>query len=146
MFMTCWLGLKIGFPATFMVLRNNFLEVILVTITGGIAGNFFFTYLSAALLKALHNYRAKRHLIHRKPIFTTFNRRVIRIKQRFGLAGIAFVTPIFLSTPVGAFLAERFFRDKKKIFIYLSIATVFWSFALYFICLFFYDSLKGWIL
>lgn len=146
MFMTCWLGLKIGFPATFMMFKFNAIKVLLVTCSGGIAGSIFFTYLSAAILKAWHNYRAKRHLIHRKRIFTSFNRRIIRIKNRFGLAGIAFVTPIFLSTPVGAFVAERFFRDKKKIILYLSAATIFWSFTLYFVVLFFYDSVKGWML
>jgi hypothetical protein len=118
----------------------------IVACSGGIAGNIFFTYLSAAILKAIHNFRAKRNLIHRKRIFTRFNRRVIRVKQRFGLAGIAFITPILLSTPLGAFLAERFFRDKKKIIIYLSCATVFWGFALYLILLIFHDSVKGWLI
>jgi len=145
-FLTCSFAFKIGFPTTFMVLDQNFLQVILVSCGGGIAGNIVFTNLSAAILKAIHNFRARRGLIHRKKVFTKFNRRVIRIKQRFGLLGIAFITPVFLSTPVGAFLAERFFRDKKKIIIYLSGATVFWAFALYFILLFFHDSLKGWLI
>ncbi len=145
-FLTCSFAFKIGFPTTFMVLDQNFMQVILVSCGGGIAGNILFTNLSAAILKAIHNFRAKRGLIHRKKVFTKFNRRVIRIKQKFGLAGIAFITPIFLSTPVGAFLAERFFKDKKKIILYLSAATVLWAFALYFILLFFHDSLKGWLL
>lgn len=146
MLLTCTLGLKIGFPATFLMFKFNAVKVLMVTCVGGIAGNVFFTNLSAAILKALHHFRVKRHLIHRRRIFTKFNRRVIRIKQRFGLAGIAFVTPIFLSTPIGAFVAERFYRDKKKIILYLSMASIFWSFTLYFIVLFFYDSVKGWML
>ncbi len=145
-FLTCSFAFKIGFPTTFMVLNQNFVEVMLVSCGGGIAGNILFTYLSAAILKAIHNFRAKRGLIHKKKVFTRFNRRVIRVKQRFGLAGIAFITPILLSTPVGAFLAERFFRDKKKIILYLSGATILWALMLYFILLFFHDSLKGWFL
>lgn len=145
-FLTCSFAFKIGFPTTFMVFNQNFPEVMLVSCGGGIAGNILFTYLSAAIIKAIHKFRAKRGLIHKKKVFTNFNRRVIRVKQRFGLAGIAFITPIFLSTPVGAFLAERFFRDKKKIILYLSGATILWAFMLYFILLFFHDSLKGWFL
>lgn len=145
-FVTCSFAFKIGFPTTFMVLDRNFVQVIVVSSGGGIAGNIAFTYLSAAIIKAIHNFRLKRGLIHRRKVFTTFNRRVIRIKQKFGLAGIAFITPIFLSTPIGAFLAERFFKDKGKIILYLSAATVFWAFALYFILLFFYDNLKGWLI
>lgn len=145
-FVTCSLAFKIGFPTAFVVLDHHFLKVILVTCAGGITGNILFTYLSAAILRAIHNYRVKRNLIHRKRIFTKFNRRVIRVKQRFGLAGIAFITPLFLSTPVGAFLAERFFRDKKKIIIYLSVATVFWAVTLYFILFVFHSGLKGWLI
>lgn len=145
-FLTCSFAFKIGFPTTFMVLERNFPEVIAVSCGGGIMGNIVFTYLSAAILKGIHNFRKKRGMIHRKKVFTKFNRRIIRIKQRFGLAGIAFITPIFLSTPIGAFLAERFFKDKRRIIIYLSAATIFWAFAMYFILLFFYDSLKGWLI
>ena len=128
-----------------MFFEFNFLKSFLVAVGGGIMGNIVFTYLSAAIIKAIHDFRVKRNLIHRKRIFTKFNRRVIYVKQRFGLAGIAFITPIFLSTPVGAFLAERFFKKKGKIIIYLSVATIFWGFAMYLILLFFHDSLKGWL-
>jgi hypothetical protein len=145
-FITCSFAFKIGFPTAVMVFKYNFFKTMIVACSGGIAGNIFFTYLSAAIIKAIHNFRAKRHLIHRKRIFTRFNRRVIRVKQRFGLAGIAFITPILLSTPLGAFLAERFFRDKRKIIIYLSCATIFWGLALYPILLIFHDSVKGWLI
>ena len=145
-FVTCSFAFKIGFPTTFMVLDQNFVQVILVSCGGGIAGNILFTYLSAAILKGIHNFRVKRGLIHKKKVFTKFNRRIIKIKQKFGLAGIAFITPIFLSTPVGAFLAERFFKDKKKIIVYLSAATILWAFILYFVLSFFHGSIKGWLI
>lgn len=145
-FLTCSFAFKIGFPTTFVILEGDFFMVIAVSCAGGIVGNIIFTNLSAAILKAIHNFRAKRGLIHRKRVFTSFNRRIIRIKQKFGLAGIAFITPLFLSTPVGAFLAERFFRDKKKIILYLSAATVFWAFALYFILFYFSETFKGWLI
>lgn len=80
---------------------------------------------------------------HPKKIFTKFNRRVIRIKHRFGLTGIAILTPIFLSIPIGAFLAERFYKDKKKVILYLSISAIAWCFILYFLFLFFYESFKS---
>lgn len=146
-FLTCALAFgKIGFPTAFIVFDQNFPRVILVSCAGGIAGNILFTYLSAGILKWRHNFRARRNKIHSKKIFTKFNRKVIKIKQRFGLAGIAFITPMFLSTPVGAFLAERFFKDKRKIILYLSASTILWAFILYFVFLFFHDSFKGWLL
>lgn len=137
---------KLGMPTAMVLFNYSFLKVFIVTSLGGITGSVVFTNLSAAALKWYHNYRAKRGLIHRKKIFTPFNRRMIRAKQRFGLAGIAFITPLLLSTPLGAFLAEKFFKDKKKIILYLSISVVFWSVTLYFIILLFHDSLKGWFI
>jgi hypothetical protein len=145
-FLTCSFAFKIGFPTAVMVFEYDFLKIFLVACGGAITGNVVFTYVSAAIIKAIHDFRVRRNLIHRKKIFTRFNRRVIRIKQKFGLAGIAFITPIFLSTPVGAFLAERFFKKKRKIIIYLSVATLFWAVTMYVILLFFYDNLKGWLI
>ena len=127
-----------------MLFDYNFPKTILVACAGGIAGNIIFTYLSAAILKAIHNFRARRNLIHRRRILTSLNRRIIRVRQKFGLAGIAFITPILLSTPLGAFIAERFYRDKKKIILYLSLATIFWALALYSIFILVHGSLSEW--
>lgn len=136
-YLTCIFLFKMGVPTAIAFYGNNFISFFIVCTAGGITGNVLFTYLSAAIIKKIHNYRAKRHLIHKKQIFTKFNRRVIHIKQRFGLYGIAFITPLFLSTLFGAFLAERFFKDKKKIILYLSISTLFWELLLYSIYLLF---------
>lgn len=146
-FITCMFFFgKAGVPAAMVLFNYSFYKVFFVTCAGGITGNIVFTNLSAALIRWRHNYRLKKGKIHKKRIFTTFNRRIIRIKQRFGLTGLALLTPLLLSTPLGAFLAERFFRDKKKIIIYLSISVIIWSIVLYFVILWFHDSLKGWLL
>lgn len=132
---------KGGMPMAMVVFKFNFLKIFLVSVAGGITGNIVFTHLSAVLIKGIHNYRVRKKKIHQKKIFTRFNRGIIKVKTRFGLVGIAFITPLFLSTPLGAFLAERFFRDKKKIIIYLSISTVFWSLTFYLVSfLFFQDN------
>ena len=145
-FLTCafFFG-KAGIPSAVAVFKFNFFKVMLASWTGGIFGNIFFTFLSAGILKVIHNYRAKRNLIHNKRIFTKFNRRVIRVKQKFGLTGIALITPI-IGTPVGAFLAERFFKHKRRVIIYLSLSVMVWSLVLYFLMLFFYDRVKGWLI
>jgi hypothetical protein len=141
-FVTCALAFgKIGMPTAVMVFKFNFLKVMVVGCGGGIAGNILFTYLSAAIIQGIHRFRVKRNLIHKKKIFTKFNRRIIRIKNKFGLAGIAFITPMFLSTPVGAFLAERFYKSKKRVIVYLSVSVVFWALLLYFILYFFHDKI-----
>lgn len=133
-FFTCTvLFCKAGVPTALVVFKDDFITFFIVCTAGGIAGNIVFVNLSAAIIKWIHNYRVKRGLIHKKPIFTPFNRRITRIKQRFGLFGIAAITPLVLSTPLGAFLAERFFKNKKKIILYLSVSVIFWELVFYFL-------------
>ncbi|MBA2613850.1 MAG: hypothetical protein H0U95_17945 [Bacteroidetes bacterium] len=117
------------------------MKVILVACSGGITGNIIFTNLSAVILKWTHIYREKRNI--KKKIFTKTTRRMIRIKQRFGLAGIAAITPL-ISQPIGAFFAEKFFKDKKKVVLYLSISVIIWAIGLYFILFLFHDQLEVW--
>lgn len=145
--LACTISLsKIGIPTVIAIYKSNYLMALLSSCFGAILGTVVFTYLFAGILKWWE--RVKEGMFtskHPKKIFTKFNRRVIRIKHRFGLTGIAILTPIFLSIPIGAFLAERFYKDKGKVILYLSVSAVFWCFTLYFIFLFFYDTFKSWI-
>jgi len=141
---TCSFAFKIGFPSAYILLEHDFFKVIIISCAGGIAGNVFFTYLSSYVMKLIEKLGPKRKTTHKKKSFTAYNKRVVKVKRKFGLAGIAFITPILLSTPIGAFLAERFFKDKRKIILYLSVATVFWAFAMYGILTFFLDSFHYW--
>ena len=144
-FLTCtFFFVKLGVPTAVIVFKYDFAKVMLVSCAGGITGNIIFTYLSATLLRWMHNYKLRRNKNHRKIIFKPSTRRIIRIKQRFGLVGIAFITPI-ISQPIGAFFAEKFFKDKKKVIIYLSASVIFWAIAMYILLLMFHDHLKGWL-
>ena len=143
--LACTISLsKIGIPAVIAIYKYNILMALLSSCTGAIFGTVVFTYLFAGILKWWDKFKDKYFKSkHPKKVFTKFNRRVIRIKHRFGLTGIALLTPIFLSIPIGAFLAERFYKDKRKVIIYLSVSAIFWCITLYFIFLFFYDSFKS---
>lgn len=144
-FLACiFFFVKVGVPTAVVVFKYNFIKVFIVTCAGGITGNIIFTYLSASIIKGIHNYRVRKHKIHQKVVFKKSNRRIIKIKQKFGLAGLAFITPL-ISMPIGAFVAEKFYRDKKKVIVYLSVSVAFWSVAIYFILLFFHDSVRGWL-
>lgn len=137
---------KIGMPSAMVVFEYNFLKVFLISTAGGIVGNTFFVFFTNAILKWIHNYRVKKHKIHSRKIFTRFNRGIIKVKSRFGLTGIALITPPLLSAPLGAFLAVRFFKNKAKILAYLSVSVMLWSIILYFLILWFRDSLNGWLI
>jgi hypothetical protein len=136
---------KLGMPAAVILFEFDFAKVMLISWIGGIGGTIFYTYLSAGLIKWWNAYRFKKVGGPKKPVFNKANRRIIRIKNRFGLTGIAILTPLFLSIPLGAFLAERFYKKKSKVILAISFWVIVWSIVFYFIYFFFYDSLKGWL-
>ncbi len=76
----------------------------------------------------------------KKKIFTRKNRRIIRIKQRYGLFGIAVTTPFLLSIPVGTFLVVRYYRSSKIKFTYLIVSNLVWS-VIYTVFYMFWDEL-----
>lgn len=134
------------FPLAIMKFHFGFTETILWTNIGGIIGIYFFAYLSQKLIswwnRTLRKYRRKRlEERHRgKKVFTKRNRRIIRIKQRYGLIGIAATTPFLLSIPVGTFLVVRYYRSTRSKFLYLIASNLVWS-AIYAIFYIFWDGL-----
>lgn len=144
--LTCAVSLtKAGIPAVIIAYKSNYLLALTCSITGALFGTITFTYLSAGILKWWDKIKERWFKSkHPKKIFTKSNRRIIRVKHRFGLTGIAIITPVLLSIPIGAFLAERFYKDKKKVILYLGVSAVAWSVILYFSFLFFYNSFKSW--
>jgi MFS family permease len=48
------------------------------------------------------------------PIFTKLNRRIIRVKHTSGYLGVAALTPLVLTIPLGGILAARFFHHDRR--------------------------------
>jgi hypothetical protein len=116
-----------------MQFEFSFLETILWTNVGGILGIYFFAFLSEKLIAWWNrNFRRSSRSSdleeeHKKKVFTKRNRRIVTIKQRYGLIGIAVSTPFLLSIPVGVFLVVRYYRSSRSKFLLLIASNVFWS-------------------
>lgn len=65
-----------------------------------------------------------------KKIFSPRTRKMVRLWNKYGLIGLAALTPVFLSIPIGTFFITRLERDKRKIVSYLSISVFCWSLVL----------------
>ncbi len=120
------------FPLVVMQFDFSFVETILWTNVGGIAGIYFFAFLSDKLIAWWQHSFIKKRLAGKRPgkekkVFTKKNRRIIKIKQRYGLIGIALTTPFLLSIPVGTFLVVRYYRTSKVKFAWLIASNVAWS-------------------
>ena len=103
-----------------------YFEVVLYTMIGGSLGVGFFLLLASTFSQALHRWFPKKK---NRKIFTRRNRFIVKIKKNFGLAGIAFLTPWFLSIPLGTFISYGIYKSRRKVFLYQSASIVFWSFV-----------------
>jgi hypothetical protein len=62
--------------------------------------------------------------------FTRGKRRLVLFLKRYGLWGLSFISPVFLSLPVGCFLAVRYFQNRWYIISVFSLGVFLWSFIL----------------
>lgn len=122
----------------------NFLQTLFITSVGGIIGVFFFYFLSKWLIQKYYRYcpvivfyfageKARQKLIdsrcgrENKKKFTKKNKFIIKARKNYGFIGIILLTPILLSIPIGAFIAQKYYSKNKNILLYLSLSVTIWS-------------------
>ncbi len=109
----------------------SFFEAVVVTSLGGFTGVIAFVALSDIILKKVKKVQLKRkheqHVLAKKKMFSRKNRLIVHVKHRFGLVGIAALTPLMFSIPLGCFLAIRYFKDKQRVILYMFASVLFWS-------------------
>jgi hypothetical protein len=144
----------LGGPALAYHYRLNFVEIILYTVAGGMLGVVVISYFSPWIMMGWEwirnffrhrdnhiyakptldlkgNIRIKYTYVsanaRKKPLFTPMNRRIVRIFRKYGLLGIAVLTPVILSIPIGTFFATRLANSREKVFLYMFISILLWS-------------------
>ncbi len=123
----------------------NYFQTVIFTTAGGILGILFFYFLSKWIIRQYNKLcpvvfsyftgekveKAKKILNCDQPPkkkFTRKNKIIINIRRKYGFFGIIFLTPILLSIPIGAFLAQKYYSKKANVLVYMSISIVLWSF------------------
>ncbi len=129
--------------APFEAERYNFSfgESFAITTIGGLIGIFVFYYAGSKItIWWRHSVALLKSIFVRKPVavieskhrknFTRGRRFIIGIKMKFGLAGVAFVTPCLISIPIGAIVAANFYRKKRGVMLYFIVSLILWSLIL----------------
>ena len=110
----------------------HIVTTIITTVLGMMASVFAFTFFGEWIrTKIIHRFSKKKN----KKKFSPANRRFVTIWKRYGIAGVAALTPILLTPIGGTILAVSFGSPKDKIVVYMFISAAFWSivfsFAIY---------------
>lgn len=96
----------------------NMLTTILITVAGMmtvvLAFAFFGDFLRAKVLS---------RLFKNKKRFSERNRKFVRIWKKYGLPGVAILTPLMLTPIVGTIIAVSFGTPKDKLIVYMFISA-----------------------
>lgn len=100
-------------------------ETSLFTFLGMMSSVILFTYLGIPFRNKITANLKKRG---KYKLFTTKNRRIVKIWKKFGILGVALLTPPVLTPIGGTIIALSFSVPKKKLWIYMAFSAAFWSY------------------
>ncbi|WP_245558435.1 hypothetical protein [Fulvivirga imtechensis] len=95
---------------------------IAITTTGMMSSVLLFTFLGKLLRE-----RVLVRFFRNRKRFTKRNRRFVAIWRRYGLLGVAFLTPVILTPIGGTIVLTSFGSSKREIVISMLLSAVFWS-------------------
>lgn len=129
-----------------MIIGVEYKYALLAVLIGGIGGFLFFYYVSKPLdrgLKCLYpplckivpskwkmrfnSFKQKRKSNPSRKIFSKQSRFIIKTKKTYGFWGIIIATPVLLTIPIGAFLANKYYSHKKHLVLYMILSIVGWA-------------------
>ena len=119
-----------GVPMAELVYKFPFFKTITITAAGGVMGAILFAYISEWVLDKWDRFRKKYRPYHEHKNVPE-NKFTKKIREKWGLYGLAFFTPFILSIPIGTLLAVHFYHDKQKVISYMIVSIVGWDFFFY---------------
>lgn len=129
-----------------MIIGLDYPEAIVSVLLGGIGGFLFFYYLSKRVIikfdelrpqicrlvpgfiKSRYNMFCER-MTKQKPkkIFTKRSRLIVKVRTTYGFWGIIIATPVVLTIPIGAFLANKYYAKRPQTVPYMILSIVSWA-------------------
>lgn len=98
-------------------------EIIILMILGMMVAVFLLTTLVGDYFYGL----LKRTVFRKSKIFSPKTRNIVRVWNKRGLIGIAFLTPVLFSPVGGTLIALSFGEGKRKIMLYMFLSACFWA-------------------
>lgn len=102
----------------------SLLETTICTIIGMMTSVIIISYIGENIRDYLI-FRKKKKGTYK--VFTRRKRRIVRVFQKFGMGGIAFLTPLLLTPIGGTVIAVSLHINRRKIILYMFISALFWT-------------------
>jgi membrane protein DedA with SNARE-associated domain len=112
-------------PLSGYAAKLHLITTILATVGGMMTVVLAFTYFGSWLRGTL----LKRFFVNKK-IFSARSRKFVSLWKKYGLVGVAILTPLILTPIGGTLLAVSSGSPKEKIIIYMLISACFWGISL----------------
>jgi hypothetical protein len=107
----------------------SFLPTWVLTVAGMMTSVFVFSSVGRAFTAHLQRRRRLRH----KPVFTPRTRQIVRIFSRFGIGGIAFLTPVLFTPIGGTVIATMLGVRRQHIMLHMLWSAALWGAAFTFL-------------
>ncbi len=112
-------------PFTGFGLGLGFLETYICTVAGMMLSVVIFAYLGKYAKNRFTKFFSKK-----KRLFSPYNRRLVQVWQKYGMWGVALLTPILFSPIVGTLIAISFGESPLRIIYFMFISASFWGMVL----------------
>lgn len=120
-----------GVPLAVIVEKFPFFKAITITAAGGVFSSIVFANLSEWVLDKWHLFR-NRYFPYRPEKKVPESKLTKKIREKWGLYGLAFFSPLILSIPIGTLLSVHFYHDKQKVISYMIISIITWDIFFYY--------------
>ena len=95
------------------------------TVAGAMLGVFVYIFFGEIIRGLLIRFMKRKHPFQNMPVRR--RRMIVKVKKRFGLPGIAFLTPMVLTVPIGSIVAVALGYRWYKILLAMLISFSTWS-------------------
>lgn len=116
----------LGGPMAGSSMGLSFWQTVGLTVAGMMTSVFVVSGVGRVWLR----HRQQQRRLRRERVFSRRSRNIIRVFQKFGMGGIAFLTPILLSPIGGTVIATLLGVPRQRILLHMLWSAVLWGAAL----------------
>lgn len=113
-------------PTMGPALGFTWIETVVVTILGMMTSVIIFTFFG----KQIRAWYLNREGAKKPKLFTRRNRRFVSVWKKYGIAGVALLTPLIFTPIGGALLVSSLGGGVRKTLLYMLISAIVWSAAM----------------